>query len=45
MNICVITDNEYLYREFKKLIQAYDKKYKFDFFYSAFNKKINQIMK
>lgn len=45
MNICVITDNEYLYKEFKKLIQVYDKKYKFDFFYSAFNKKMNQIMK
>lgn len=38
MKICVITDNLFLYNEFKKLIRLYDKNYKFDFFYSEINK-------
>jgi methionyl-tRNA formyltransferase len=45
MKICVITDNLFLYNEFKRIICSYDKSYKFDFFYSEINKRYTENQK
>ena len=42
MNICIITDNEFLYREVKKIVANYDKKFCFDFYFSQYNGKLNE---
>lgn len=39
MKICVITDNDYLYKEFRKIISLLnEEEYVFDFFYSLYNR-------
>lgn len=42
MRICVITDNEYLFQQFKKIIDNYDEMFIFDFYFSDFNKNMKE---
>lgn len=42
MRICVITDNEHLYHQFRKIIANYDDIFIFDFYFSSFNKNLKQ---
>lgn len=37
IRVCVITDNEFLFHGFKKIIQKYSGIYEFEFYYSYFN--------
>ena len=45
MRICVLTDNEYIFEEFRKIIEKRGMPHRFDFFFSNFNKAFKEKYK
>lgn len=45
MRICVLTDNEFIFEQFMKIIKERKMVHQFDFFYSSFNKNFSEKYK